>query len=109
MFTAGCTVSPCSTLKDMDGAPSRTMTMNVRDDLHPIALGATSGSFGSRPPNGVNHCQAVFGEMLEAFDHLVAKPPYERERSSLNARAASRKSSVKYSRIGACWNAASFA
>ena len=38
------------------------------------------GSFGSRPPNGVNRCQAVFGKMLEAFDHLVAKPSYQRER-----------------------------
>ena len=25
-------------LKDMDDAPSRTMTTNARDDLHPIAL-----------------------------------------------------------------------
>ena len=25
-------------MKDMDGAPWRTMTMNLRDDRHPIAL-----------------------------------------------------------------------
>lgn len=53
----------------------------VFDQRYQETASRNAGSFSSRPPNGVNRCQAVFGEMLEAFDHLLAKPPYERERS----------------------------
>jgi len=32
------------------------------------------------PPNGLDCYQAVFGKYSKPFDHLVAKPSYERER-----------------------------
>ena len=38
------------------------------------------GSFGSLTPDGLDGCQSVFGEVLEAFDHLEAEPSYEGER-----------------------------
>ena len=39
-----------------------------------------AGSFGSLSPDGLDGCQSVFGEVLDAFDHLEAEPSYEGER-----------------------------
>jgi hypothetical protein len=43
-------------------------------------VGLQAGSFGSLSPDGLDGCQSVFGEVLDAFDHLEAEPSYECER-----------------------------
>jgi hypothetical protein len=57
--------------------------MHIREaSLHSIG----AGSFGSPPPDGLDGCQSVFGEVLEAFDHLEAEPSYEGERGVATSR-----------------------